>query len=219
MISSEPVAILPKGFDYYAGGHPHFIFNEVKESHGRIVYPGALFPNNFFELEKFKNGGFFINEFMGDSINSEYINVKLKDSINYSINLDGKDSHDVVDYVIDKIDKNEILGKILLIRLKGVLSSGKLSDIDFGRLNDEFSGAFVVLRNSSKLKIKEFEELDIKDGSVEVIEDKIISEVEESDLIKGLFDVLNDEKLDGEKNLDFEMRIVKNTFEVLKIDN
>ena len=106
-----------------------------------------------------------------------------------------------------------------MIRMKGILNSGKLSDIDFRKLNEEFSGAFVVLRNSSKLKIKEFEELDVKEGSVEVIEEKIISEVDESDLIKGLFDVLNDEKLDGEKNLDFEMRVVKNTFEVLEIDN
>ncbi|MBT6995169.1 exonuclease SbcCD subunit D [Candidatus Woesearchaeota archaeon] len=219
MVSSEPVAILPKGFDYYAGGHPHFIFNEVKEPYGRIAYPGALFPNNFFELEKFKHGGFFINEYDENFVKSEYVDVKLKDTISYTISLDGKDSHDVIDFVVDKIDKNEILGKILLIRMKGILNSGKLSDIDFRKLNEEFSGAFVVLRNSSKLKIKEFEELDVKEGSVEVIEEKIISEVDESDLIKGLFDVLNDEKLDGEKNLDFEMRVVKNTFEVLEIDN
>ncbi len=219
MISSEPVAILPKGFDYYAGGHPHYIFNEVKEPYGRIVYPGALFPNNFFELEKFKHGGFFINEYDNNSVKSKYIEVKLKDTISYNINLDGKDSHDVVDFVVDKIDKNEILGKILLIRLSGVLNSGKLSDIDFGKLNEEFSGAFVVLRNSSKLKIKEFEELDVKEGSVEVIENKIISEVDESELIKGLFEALNDEKLEGEKNFDFEARIIKNAFEVLEIDN
>ncbi|MBT7237735.1 exonuclease SbcCD subunit D [Candidatus Woesearchaeota archaeon] len=219
MVSSEPVAILPKGFDYYAGGHPHFIFNEVKVPYGRIAYPGALFPNNFFELEKFKHGGFFINEYDENFVKSEYVDVKLKDTISYTISLDGKDSHDVIDFVVDKIDKNEILGKILLIRMKGILNSGKLSDIDFRKLNEEFSGAFVVLRNSSKLKIKEFEELDVKEGSVEVIEEKIISEVDESDLIKGLFDVLNDEKLDGEKNLDFEMRVVKNTFEVLEIDN
>jgi DNA repair protein SbcD/Mre11 len=231
MISSEPVAILPKGFDYYAGGHPHFIFNEEKEPYGRIAYTGALLPNNFLELEKFKHGGFFINEFKGCKIESEYIPVKLKDTEAHTINLDGKDSHQVVDVVLNKIDKNEILDKILLIRLVGTLSSGKLSDIDFGRINDEFSGAFVILRNSAKLKIKEFENLEVDDGSVEHIEEKLIMEqgindeeqAKEIDLnekkVKELFNALNDEKMEGEKNLDFEMRVVKNAFEVLELDN
>jgi DNA repair protein SbcD/Mre11 len=231
MISSEPVAILPKGFDYYAGGHPHYVFNEEKQPYGRIAYTGALFPNNFLELEKFKHGGFFINEFKEGKIESEYIPVKLKNTLYYKINLDGKDSHQVVDAVINKIDKNEILDNILLMRLVGTLSSGKLSDIDFGRINDEFSGAFVILRNSSKLKIKEFEDLEVDDGSVEHIEEKIITEQGINDIdqakeinldenkVKELFNTLNDEKLEGEKNLDFDMRVVKNAFEVLEIDN
>jgi len=231
MISSEPVAILPKGFDYYAGGHPHFIFNEEKQPYGRIAYTGALLPNNFGELEKFKYGGFFINEFKNDKIESEYIPIKLKDTVSYIINLDGKDSHQVVDFVINKIDKNEILNTILLIRLEGTLSSGKLSDIDFNRINEEFKGAFVILRNSSKLKIKEFENLEVEDGSVEHIEEKLITEQGINDVeqakeinldenkVKELFNALNDEKMEGEKNLDFDMRVIKNAFEVLGIDN
>lgn len=220
MISSEPVAILPKNFNYYAGGHPHYVFNEDKNEFGKIVYPGPLFPNNFGELEKLENGGFFINEFIGEEIKSEFIPIKLKDMISYVINLDGKDSNQVIDYVLGKLDKNETLGKIVLIRLEGTLETGKLSDINFNRLNEELNGAYVVLRNSSGLKIKEFENFELEQGSIDRIEEKIISEqTEDNDLVKELIDVLDNEKIEGEKNLDFEMRIVGNAFKILNLEN
>jgi DNA repair protein SbcD/Mre11 len=221
MISSEPVAILPKGFDYYAGGHPHYVFNEIKEPYGRIAYPGALFPNNFGELERFKQGGFWINEFVGDKIESKYVEIKLKDVLSYIINLDGKDSNQVVDLVLDKVDKNEVLGKIVLLRLVGVLESGKLTDIDFGKLNSELSGAFVVLRNSSKLTIREFEGFEVSEKNVEDIEEKLISNFESFDKnkTKELITMLSDEKQEGEKNFDFEMRVTKNVFNVLGLED
>jgi len=222
MISSEPVAILPKGFDYYAGGHPHYIFNEVKSPYGRIAYPGALFPNNFGELEKFKFGGFWINEFLEDeSIRSEYIEIKLKEVVNYTINLDNKDSHQVLDYILTKIDKNEIIGKIVLLRLQGALASGRLSDIDFVKLNEELGRAFIVLRNSSKLTVKELEVFSNEEHDAHKIEENLIKEVKsfDQDLVEGLMNVLNDEKIEGEKNFDFENRILKNAFQVLKLEN
>ncbi|MBS3172122.1 exonuclease SbcCD subunit D [Candidatus Woesearchaeota archaeon] len=221
MISSEPVAILPKGFDYYAGGHPHYVFNENKEGYGKIVYTGPLFPNNFAELEKLKHGGFFINEFINNEIKSEFIPVKLKDTISYIVNLDGKDSSQVINYVLGKIDKNEIFGKIVLIRLEGTLESGKLSDIDFSKLNEELNGAYVVLRNSSGLKIKEFENFELEQGSIDKIEEKIILEQNDinENIVKELIKILDNEKLEGEKNLDFETRIVSESFKILNLEN
>ena len=210
MISSEPAAILPKGFDYYAGGHPHYIFNEIKEPYGRIAYPGALFPNNFGELERFEHGGFWINSFE----DSEYVPIKLKSVKKYNIDLTGKDSNQVKDYVLDKIDKNEIIDSIVLLRFVGVLESGKLSDIDFKGLFDSLSSAFVVLKNTSALKIKEFEELDVEENVEEEIVKKNTSNV---DLFNSLLESLDKEKLEGEKNLDFELRVLKDSLEVLKL--
>jgi DNA repair protein SbcD/Mre11 len=208
MISSEPVAILPKGFDYYAGGHPHYVFNEIKEPYGRIVYPGALFPNNFGELERFEHGGFWISSFE----NSEYIPIKLKSVKKYNIDLTGKDSNQVKDYILDKID--EIEDCIVLLRLVGILESGKLSDIDFKGLFDSLSSAFVVLKNTSALKIKDFEELEVEDNVEEELIKKNTSGVE---LFNDLLESLDKEKLDGEKNLDFEMRVLKDSLRVLSL--
>jgi len=51
---------LPKNFNYYAGGHVHYVFDVDKEGYGKIAYPGPLFPNNFKEIDELKNGGFYI---------------------------------------------------------------------------------------------------------------------------------------------------------------
>ena len=215
MISSEPAAILPKGFDYYAGGHPHYIFNEVKEPYGKIVYPGALFPNNFGELERFEHGGFWINEFVGEEINSEYVPIKLKEVKKYRIDLSGKDSSQVKDYILEKIES--IDDCIVLLRLVGTLESGKLSDIDFKSLFDSLSSAFIVLKNTSELKIKEFEELDIIDE--DNVEEELVSRHEKDEnFVNGLIDSLNTEKMDGEKNFDFESRILNDCYKVLNLE-
>src|SRR3989344_892912 len=61
-IISQPLSLLPRGFDYYAGGHVHIVEDRQIEGYGRIAYPGPLFPNSFAELEKLERGGFYIVE-------------------------------------------------------------------------------------------------------------------------------------------------------------
>jgi len=58
-IESHPLSLLPKNFNYYAGGHVHYIFKKQEENYGLISYPGPLFPNNFKELEDLGNGGIY----------------------------------------------------------------------------------------------------------------------------------------------------------------
>jgi DNA repair protein SbcD/Mre11 len=220
MISSEPVAILPKGFDYYAGGHPHYVFNEVKEPYGRIVYPGALFPNNFWELEKFEGGGFLINEFIEEGIKSEFIPVIVKKVVKYDIDLTGKDSNQAKDFILRKIDRDEIIDRIVLIRLRGILESGRVFDINFKELFSELDNSYVVLKNTSELKIKEFEELEDLSEDVDDVESELISKyTDKSDFVRELIGILDKEKLEGEKIFDFESRVIKDTLKVLNLEN
>jgi len=107
---------------------------------------------------------------------------------------------------------NEIIDSIVLLRLVGVLESGKLSDIDFKGLFDSLKSAFVVLKNTSELKIKEFEELEVENN----LEEEVIKKnTSNSNLFNSLLESLDKEKLDGEKNLDFELRVLKDSLEVL----
>jgi DNA repair protein SbcD/Mre11 len=220
MISSEPVAILPRGFDYYAGGHPHYVFNEVKEPYGRIAYTGALFPNNFWELEKFEGGGFFINEFVESGIESEFVPVIVKRVVKYNFDLSGKDSNQIKDFILERVDKNEIVDRIVLLRLRGTMESGKLSDINFKEIFSELEGAYAILKNTSELKSREFEELEDIGEDVENVENELISKyTDRPEFVSGLIEALDREKLEGEKNLDFELRVIKDSFRILDLEN
>ena len=70
-MEGESVASLPNNFNYYAGGHVHYIFKR-EYGKGYLTFPGALFPNNFKELEEWKCGGLYLIE----DNNLEYIPIK-----------------------------------------------------------------------------------------------------------------------------------------------
>ena len=115
--------LLPKGFDYYAAGHVHYV-KESDYDKGKLVYPGPLFPNNFKEMEELKHGGFYIY----DNGSLKYISIKLREVLCVSISADDKSSREVEDEILNI---NNYEGKILLLRVSGVLKEGKSSDINF----------------------------------------------------------------------------------------
>ena len=203
-MESMSVGVLPQGFNYYAGGHVHYIF-DTSYGGGKLVYPGALFPNNFSELEKF-TGGFYI---VSDDLNLERIDIKFNDVVSFVITGNNDDE------INNKLKEiNSVSDKIVLVRVEGVLESGKVSDIDFKILDS--LGAYCVLKNINKLSTKEFEELKVEGGNVEEIEEKVINEhlgqfeiENEKELTGNLMKVFSLEKTEGEKVADFEKRLVK----------
>lgn len=221
-MESIPAASLPKNFRYYAGGHVHYIFQK-KENNSLITFPGALFPNNFKELEEFKHGGFYL---VDDKLNYEYVPVKLKEVTSYSFDANNKTPDEIRQEILDKV--SDYKGKIVMMRIEGMLKSGKPSDIDFKEIISKLEPAYCVLKNTNKLTTKEFEELEISTGNVEDIEQKIIQEhlgqigfmkkEEEQKLTESLIDALNKEKEEGEKNADFELRVIKDSAKVLGIE-
>ena len=203
-VEGLPMNLLPKGFDYYAAGHVHYI-KESEYDKGKLIYPGPLFPNNFKELEELKHGGFYIY----DNGNLKYIPIKLKDVLCIEINADGKTSREAEDEIL------EIKGyedKILLLRVKGVLKEGKSSDINFKTISDSFRNSFVFLKNTTKLTSKEFLDMEIKEGEIEDVEEDIIKEFKldyNEEFIVNMMNALDKEKNEGERNIDFEKRLLK----------
>jgi len=215
-VESLDLEKLPKGFRYYAGGHVHYVFEKEVDG-SKIVFPGALFPNNFKELEEFKSGGFYI---VDDKLNMRYVKIGLKDVVSFCFNFDGKKVEDVERELMNIKNVDD---KIVTLRLEGVLEN-KVSDIDFKKIFDSLyeNGAFLVLRNANKLKSREFEEIVIE-GEVDDIEKRIIEEhigkikirLNEERLIIDLMKVFDVNKEEGERNVDFEERIFKNAMGVL----
>ena len=214
---------LPKNFSYYAGGHVHYLFDAIKEGYGKIVYPGPLFPNNFKEIEELKRGSFCI---VDDKLNVERKFLELKNGVS-SFVVSGSSPNEINAKIEKIIADNNFTDKIVTLRITGELDTGKISDIkirDYMKKIEE-EGAFYVIKNTNKLKMKEFEEVKLQ-GEVKDIEKELIKGHlgqfkihDEQNLTENLIELFSQEKLDGETNTIFEMRIIDATLRRMRIEN
>lgn len=227
-IISQPLSLLPKGFNYYAGGHMHIVDDKQIEGYGRIAYPGPLFPNNFAELEKLERGGFFIVE--DENMRWEPIQVYNVCKINKDCNH--KNPEEIKNEILDEIKNKEFNNTVVLIRLHGVLESGKPSDIDFREIFNELynKSAYFVMKSSHGVASKEFKEIKTDARNVEDIESFLIKEhlgqiklenlslEKEERLIRDLMKILSTEKHEGETSNDFERRIREEVSKISEIE-
>lgn len=220
-MDSHPLSLLPKNFDYYAGGHVHYIFDKQEENYGLIAFPGPLFPNNFKELEKLKQGSFNIVETEEKNTKIRKEKILVHNVYSLSIDCENKTPEKIESEINNEIKDKEFNNTIVTIRLYGKLDSGRPTDIKlkeiFEKLYDK--SAYFVMKNTQKLSSKEFEDILIEQGSSEDIEEKMIAEQagkfdiqnmdkeKEKSFTKKMMYILNQEKQDGEKVYDFEDRI------------
>src|SRR3989338_3856427 len=215
MAPGEPTNSLPKNFNYYAGGHPHYIFAKQKEGYGLITYPGALFPNNFKELEEFKHGGFYI---VDDKLNYKHVPVKIKDVETFNFDANNKNPKELEEEIKDKLNKHDLKDKIVTIRIEGTLKSGKPGDVNLKEITSNLKDSYFVLRNAAKLESREMEELKVDEGTVEEIESKLIKEIKSELNVNNIITILNKEKDEGERNIEFENRVMKDFLKMLDLD-
>jgi len=227
-IITQPLSLLPKNFDYYAGGHVHIVKETKIEGYGTIAYPGPLFPNSFSELEKLETGGFYIVE---NNI-PKWHPIQVYNINKIIIDCNQKTPEQIYDEITNEIKDKEFINTIVLIRLFGSLSSGKPYDIDFKEIFSVLydKSAYFVMKNTNQLTTKEFEEIKIDTKSAEEAESAIIKEhlgqiklkdmdlEKEEALIKQLIQTLSTEKQEGETNPDFEKRIKDDVSKVLDVE-
>ena len=227
-IIMQPLSLLPKNFNYYAGGHVHIVKDTKIEGYGTIAYPGPLFPNSFSELEKLETGGFYIVE---DNI-PKWHPIQVYNINKIIIDCNQKAPEQIYNEMLNEIKDKEFINTIVLIRLFGSLSSGKPYDIDFkdifAKLYDK--SAYFVMKNTNQLTTKEFEEIKIDTKSAEEAEAAIIKEhlgqiklkdmnlEKEEALIKQLMQTLSTEKQEGETNPDFEKRIRDEMSKIMNLE-
>jgi len=212
-IDSIAVKELPKA-DYYAMGHIHLDFQ-----YENFVYPGPVFPNNFQELEDLKQGSFYIVD-ISRGISLEKVELSLKEIVSLEIEI--KNAIYGTDQILSELNKLEITNKIVLLRIKGELESGSISDIKFNRIEELVfnKGAYFFLRNTHELKVKEEEtQIEIKD--IGNIEDESITNYSKensnqfNNFILPLMNVLSLEKQEGEKSETFNFRLLDECKKIL----
>lgn len=226
-VITQPLSLLPKNFNYYAGGHVHIVKEARIDGYGAIAYPGPLFPNSFSELEKLETGGFYIIE------DSKLIwhSIPVYNICKIIMDCNNKSPEKVYSEIIDEIKDKEFFNTIVLIRLFGSLGSGKPHDLDFKDIFAKLysKSAYFVMKNTNQLTAKEFEEIKIDAKSAEDAEEAIIKEHlgqirikdldlgKEEALIKQIMQTLATEKQEGETNPDFEKRIKDEMSRILNL--
>ena len=155
---SLPISLVPKGFDYYGGGHIHKRV-EKKINGSVIVYPGPLFGSSFQDLEETAKGekrGFYIISFDKKILDCRFIEINLVDILYNEIVSSKWNSETLEDEITKNISRLEVKNKIVLIKVKGKLL-GKRSNIDFGKFSLDISnrGALMSFINTNNLSTDE----------------------------------------------------------------
>jgi DNA repair exonuclease SbcCD nuclease subunit len=224
-MESSPASFLPKGFDYYAGGHVHIVKIKDLSEHGykNLVYPGPVFPANFSELEKLEVGGFYIYS-DGNLTRKE---ISIFKTINKNLSINNLTAEQCKEFIQESFENDNIKDKIILIRVTGKLKSGRVSEIDFKSIIQGLydKDAYYVMKNISRITTDEFEKINVEQSNTDEIENKIITEhlnqiphnfKDEKDATVKLMKSLSQEKHEGEKVSDYDSRLKKDVDIILK---
>ncbi|OKY78733.1 MAG: DNA repair exonuclease SbcD [Candidatus Methanohalarchaeum thermophilum] len=230
-MDSLPLSLLPKNFDYYAGGHVHKkgVFEE--DRYPKIVFPGSLFPVNFKELEEFENGGFYIVEVNNGELDISREEIEVCDIVSKKFDAQNKSPEEINNQIKNTMKDLDVRGKVVTIRVKGTLKSGRTTELNLGKIKSILidRGAVSVKSNTRKLSTKEYEEVKVKADDKNELEDKLIKEnigqfeledyskQEKVELAKNLYQELSDERNEGEKKKDYRSRVAENVIQTLDL--
>ena len=231
-MDSVPLSLFPKNINYYAGGHIHHVYLREEPGYGIIVFPGPVFPNNFGELQDLKTGGLYlVDADEKNSIQCEFVPVKVCKVITVGIDcseLTVEEANASLAEAAEKLSFPQDEKTVVLLRLKGTLSSGKTSEIDYrGFFAKAYSlGAYYVAKNTASLSSKEFESIRVQQETVEDIERAILAEhaaeitgiSDGEPIFRELMHVLNAEKEESESKTDYEDRIAAEGEKVLRLE-
>ena len=228
---------LPKNFDYYAGGHMHKFTDESYPDYNHVVYPGTLFSGwhaDFIDNANGQKRGFVLVEFGKEIEKVEFIEIPNIEYALIEIDAKNKKSTTVDVEIKSRIKEIDVKEKLVIINVKGELSEGKTTDIDFSQIKDELStqGTIAVLINRNQFSSREYNITPAKGSNKEEIETNIFTEnigqlaIEEKKLLnengvsvaKSLLKEIGQPQLDNEKNLEYEERMDSQAFEVLELD-
>lgn len=211
-INAVDEKLLPK-VDYLALAHLH-----IKYQKENRVYCGPIFPNNISELEELHHGSFYIY----DNGRIKRNEIKLKSVLPYSLEI--RSSLETTDEILTLFQDVNVRDKIIILRLSGVLERGKISNIDFQKIETflKNKGAFLFLKTTSKLHMPE-PELNTDISDYENMESQIIEKFQGkkhskfNSIIPSLMDCLSVEKNEDETRLTFEDRLISETEKLLII--
>lgn len=225
--SVSATSLLPKGFDYYAGGHVHIVGSTSLPGYTDIVYPGPLFPASFSELEELGTGGFYLVELTSSGVEKKRVELPVCRVHSVHIDCDGMVPQDVEQAIKQQL--TDVDGAVVLVRLTGTLEQGAAADIAFAELFLDATkrGAIACLRNTVALRSPEFVEQELTPQAAEEIESEVVaahlgqqpiglSKQEERELFEQLLTTLGQAQHEGETKRGYEERVVSDAKQLFK---
>lgn len=176
-----PLSMLPRGFNYYAGGNIHKKIEGRFTDYPFVVYPGPPFGTDFRDLEDMAQGerrGFCIVEFDDDVRNMKFVEVKISEVVYHIFDAEKKTARQVEEILVEKAKDVDVENKVVLFRVTGMMSSGRPVDIDFRRIKEILleRGSVYANINRYALKSKEKIEVRVKGERKAEIEERIFRE-------------------------------------------
>ncbi|MBI2146420.1 exonuclease SbcCD subunit D [Candidatus Woesearchaeota archaeon] len=226
-VEAQPASFLPKKFNYYAGGHIHHPTKVELPGYGTLTYPGALFPNNFAEIEKYSYGGYYLVTAHQTNQELAWIPLQVRQHYPLTLNCTDKSPEMISLEILEQLDQYDLNNSLITIRLMGTITGGKISDIPFTNIFERLyhRGAYFVMKNTAQLYAEEFEEISSAYVSPEQVEEVIIKEHlqqiklfdRETELLrtKELLGALNTTKREGETVTDFQQRVINDMDKIL----
>jgi len=233
-----PLSLLPKGFSYYAGGHMHKFNHQSFDGYSNVVYPGTPFAGYHADLEDNANGekrGFVLVEFDDEIKSVDFIEIENTTYEIIEVDANNRKAESINQELTEKTSNIDVENKVVIIKVKGELTSGKTADVDISIVRDNLNSknALVVNVSKNQLTSKEYSITEAKGSNKEEIETNVFSEnigqlrfdypeLLERDginLAKKLLLELGQPKLENEKKNEYIPRINQNALALLGLDD
>ncbi len=209
-----PKSLLPQNFDYYAGGHLHERI-ESDLNGNPLIYPGALFGATYNDLDILKERGFYIVE----DFKPRFVPVEVCKFHKRVIKADGYSAEELNKRLL-KLSKEDYNGQVVILKVKGELSAGKVGEIDFHSIRENIrKTAIDVLLNTYSLRTKERERVNVVAESKEEIEEGVFKKYSKYgiDITRRTFNILKEKQPEGMRKDDFSRELMSKLVEL--IDN
>jgi len=176
------VGNLPKGFDYYAGGHIHVRGEYHLPGYQRIVFPGPLFTGyGARDLEATARGerrGFYVVEFDDRFRRMQFMPLVSFLGAYLDLDVGGKNAMEADKELQEKVGRLDVKGKVVVLRVAGELAGGKTTELDFHAARNDMNarGAVWVYVNRYGLTSQELAQAKVLGEDAATIERNLFQE-------------------------------------------
>ena len=176
------IELLPKGFDYYAGGHIHVRGEYKLPGYPRVVFPGPLFTGyGGRDLESTARGekrGFYVVDFDDKFRQMRFVPLESFLGAYLEVDVGGKNGIQANKELQERVARLDAKDKVVVLRVTGELAGGKTTELDLhgARKTLTDGGAVWVYVNRYGLTSREIVEAKVLGEDAATIERNLFKE-------------------------------------------